>query len=269
MAPFHPYHRPEPRRLERKAIASFVLGIASLLFGGFLTGLPAIILGATARKDIDQSGGHLEGRGLAATGIVGGFFGTGFGVILALWVVSAFVTRGEEPPLATMPADTITASPPETAPPPVPSGVRAYGSLEVVDLDASRPLRGQLAEVLARTPRERTVVIQTYVSSSAACKAIAGSLSDARMQKALADVTLVRVDVEEYDRELAHLHIETRMAPSFYKLDAKGMPTEAISADAWGASVPENMAPVLGTFMARRAEAGHARAGTSTRKPRR
>jgi hypothetical protein len=254
--------------MERKAIASFILGIASLLFGGFLTGLPAIILGATARKDIDQSGGALDGRGLAATGIVGGFFGTGFGVILALWVVSAFVTRDEEPPLATMPAATITASPPATATP-LPSGVRAYGTLEVVDLDASRPLRGQLAEVLARTPRERTVVIQTYLTSSAACNAIAGSLSDARMQKALANVTLVRVDVEEYDRELAHLHIETRMAPSFYKLDAKGMPTEAISADAWGASVPENMAPVLGTFMAPRVEAGHARAGTSTRKPRR
>jgi hypothetical protein len=254
--------------MERKAIASFVLGIASLLFGGFLTGLPAIILGATARKDIDQSGGALDGRGLAATGIVGGFFGTGFGVILALWVVSAFVTRDEEPPLATMPAATITANAPAaSAAPPLPSGVRAYGTLEVVDLDASRPLRGQLAEVLPRTPRERTVVIQTYVTSSAACNAIAGSLSDVRMQKALANVTLVRVDVEEYDRELAHLHIETRMAPSFYKLDPKGMPTEAISADAWGANVPEKMAPVLGTFMSHRASAGHARAGTSTRKP--
>src|SRR5215207_1308838 len=99
MAPFHPYHRPAPRRMERKAIASFVLGLSSLLFGGFFTGLPAIVLGATARKDIDRSGGTLEGRALAATGIVGGLFGTGFGVILALWVVSAFVIRAEEPPL--------------------------------------------------------------------------------------------------------------------------------------------------------------------------
>jgi len=271
LPPLHPYARPPAPRLERKAIASFLLGISSLLFGGFFTGLPAIVLGATARKEIDRAGGTLEGRALAATGIVGGLFGTGFGVILALWVVSAFVTPSEDPPVAAaMP--TAPAAPKLSEPPaPAPSGVRAYGSLEVVDLDASRPLRGQLAEIVARTPHGRTIVLQTYLPASSACSAVAASLTDLRMQHALANVTLVRVDADEYERELAALHVETRTAPWFYKIDGKGTPTDAISAEAWGANVPENMAPALGSFIARRAAATDrtAPAATSPRKRRR
>ena len=69
------------------------------------------------------------------------------------------------------------------------------------------------------------------------------------MQRALANVTLVRVDVEEYERDLRSMSVETRSAPWFYRLDGKGDPTDAISAAAWDAHSPENMAPVLGRFV--------------------
>ena len=51
---------------------------------------PAIILGATARRDIDRSNGRLTGRRLAATGIVTGLFGTGIGFVVLLWVMGAY-----------------------------------------------------------------------------------------------------------------------------------------------------------------------------------
>lgn len=236
---------------------SLVLGLLSMGCAGPVAGVPAIILGSIARRDIDRSNGHLGGRAIAAGGIVSGLFGTGLGVVLVLWFVGAAITP--ETPASTAaitqptPVPTLAAAPDEpppmlVAPPPVPSGTRSYGSLEVVDLDESRPLRAQLAEIVKRS-RGRTVVLQTYVRWSPACTAVAAALPDRRMQGALANVTLVRVDIDEYDSELHKMKIETTTAPWFYKLDAKGNPTDAISADAWDANVPENMAPVLGKFV--------------------
>jgi hypothetical protein len=260
MGPLHPYaFRPAAHgeRTESKAVVSLVLGLLSMGCAGPIFGVPAIILGALARRDIDRSSGALSGRATAAGGIVSGLFGTGLGLVVALWVVgAAFAPLAEEPSpnAATDPAPPLAAVADDTAPPATvaapPPGVRSYGSLDVVDLDDSRPLRAQLIEIVRRS-RGRTVVLQTYVKSSSTCDAIAAALPDKRMQLALANVTLVRVDVDEYDRELRRMNIETATAPWFYKLDAKGDPADAISADAWEANAPENMAPVLGRFIHR------------------
>jgi hypothetical protein len=64
-----------PPRTSRKAITSLVLGIASFLCNLF-TGIPAILFGAFALNDINQSRGQLTGRGMAITGIVTGSIGT-------------------------------------------------------------------------------------------------------------------------------------------------------------------------------------------------
>ena len=236
-----------------------MLGLLSMGCAGPVAGVPAIVLGSIARRDIDRSNGRLAGRAIAAGGVVSGLFGTGLGIVIVLWFVGAAIAP--EAPASTAaitqptPVPTLAASleePPPVivAPPPLPSGTRSYGTLEVVDLDGSRPLRTQLTEIVKRS-RGRTVVLQTYVRWSPACAAVAAALPDKRMQRALANVTLVRVDVDEYDSELDKMKIETTTAPWFYKLDAKGNPTDAISGDAWGADVPENMAPVLRKFVHR------------------
>jgi hypothetical protein len=230
-----------------------VLGIVSLACVGVITGLPAIVLGAIARRDIERSGGNLVGRKLAAGGIVTGLFGTGVGFVVLLWIMGSAFAPSIESTVAEAPSP-FGETPPVAAPSPIPSGTRSYGSLDVVDLDDSRPLRTQLAEIVARA-HGRTVVLQTYLSSSPACTAVADALTDTRMQRALANVTLVRVDIDEYDRELSNMKVETRTAPWFYKLDAQASPTDAISADAWEANLPENMAPVLGRFVHRGARA--------------
>lgn len=264
MGPFHPHPlRPPPRieRTEEKAVIALVLGILSMGCAGPITGVPAIVLGSLARRDIDRSSGTRTGRAIAAAGIASGLFGTGLGFVIMLCVVGAVLTPDGPDDTASLPppAEPASVATDDLLPPPAPvtpapatAGTRSYGSLEVVDLDDTRGLRAQLVEITQRS-RGRKVVLQTYAKASAVCEAVDAALPDTRMQGALANVTLVRVDVDEYDTELRQMKIETASAPWFYKLDAKGNPTDALSAEAWETEAPENMAPVLRRFVHRAA----------------
>ena len=58
-----------PPQTSGKAIASFVLGLCSLVFC-FLTGVPAIFLGIFGLNDINNPRKNVKGSGLAMSGIV-------------------------------------------------------------------------------------------------------------------------------------------------------------------------------------------------------
>jgi hypothetical protein len=65
-----------------KATASLVCGILSIaLCLGFFTGIPAIVLGHISRKNIQQSGGRLQGGGLALAGLILGYVGVAFSAL--------------------------------------------------------------------------------------------------------------------------------------------------------------------------------------------
>ena len=229
----------EPERSDHRATGALVLGVLSMTCLGFLAGIPAIVLGAMSRKEIDRSQGALSGRGIAAGGIVTGLFGTGISLIVLVTLLSG-VIESVNPP------EPRTASPLRV---PVAAGTRSYGSLDVVDLDTKTPLKGQITEIArVAASKSRTVMLQTYVRSSKECAEVAAALPDTRMQKALTNVTLVRVDVDAFEDELKDMRIETESAPWFYKLDANAHATDAIRADEWDANIPENMAPVLQDF---------------------
>jgi hypothetical protein len=215
MGPYRP-----PQSTESKAIASLVLGLSSLMCLGAITGLPAVVLGALARKEIDRSSGTLTGRGLAAGGIVSGLFGTGLGFVMLLYVLGGAL-------------ESKTAS-----------------SLEVVDLRDDRPFGAQMRTVLedAKT-QHRTVLLQTHSQKDVRCAQIAAALPDARVQRALTNVTLVRVDVDRYDAELRAMKIETRSAPYFYRLDEEALPIDAMNGRDVDPSAPEKMGPKLAAFV--------------------
>jgi hypothetical protein len=197
------------------------------------------VLGAMARKEIDRSQGALTGRGMAAGAIVTGLFGTGLSLVILVALLGGAIESIKPP-------EPRTESPLRV---PVAAGTRSYGSLDVVDLDSQSALKAQLAD-LSRTAsaKGRTVILQTYVRSSHECAEVAASLPDPRMQRALENVTLIRVDIDTFESELKAMRVDTEAAPWFYKLDGNARPTDAISADEWDANVPENMAPVLGDF---------------------
>ena len=74
------YGAPSPQS-SGKATTSLVLGIASVVVCGLFTGIPAIILGVKARREVRESNGQLGGEGLALGGIITGIVGT------LLWLV--------------------------------------------------------------------------------------------------------------------------------------------------------------------------------------
>jgi prepilin-type processing-associated H-X9-DG protein len=75
------WESPSPRT-SGKAIASLTLGL--LFFLACLTGLPAILFGRRALRDIESSKGRLRGRRMAIGGIVFGVFGCLFTILLFL-----------------------------------------------------------------------------------------------------------------------------------------------------------------------------------------
>lgn len=72
-----------------KAIASLVLGILGLVCFGFLTSIPAIVIGHSARREIQAGKG--TGDGIALAGIVTGWVVTGLTIIGVLIVIGVLV----------------------------------------------------------------------------------------------------------------------------------------------------------------------------------
>lgn len=83
-----------PPRTSGKATVSLVLGVLSLFMCFFLSGIPAIVLGLGARKDIRNSQGRQSGDGLALGGIITGIIGSIIGLaVLALLIAAIAVGR--------------------------------------------------------------------------------------------------------------------------------------------------------------------------------
>jgi len=76
------------------AVTSLVLGIVSLVMCGFLTGIPAMVIGRRTIKAIDLSRGTYGGRGLAQAGFWTGLVGTVYTGLMALLVIGVFAFGG-------------------------------------------------------------------------------------------------------------------------------------------------------------------------------
>ncbi|MGH3405628.1 MAG: DUF1707 and DUF4190 domain-containing protein [Streptosporangiaceae bacterium] len=77
-----------PRPTNQLAIAALVCGCAQLFFS-VLTGIPAVILGHIARRQIRETGEN--GDGMALAGLILGYVGIGLSVIFAVIIVLVIV----------------------------------------------------------------------------------------------------------------------------------------------------------------------------------
>jgi putative exporter of polyketide antibiotics len=68
-------------KTSQKAIWSLVLGILGLVCCGLFTGIPALILGNNAKKEIASSGGAQTGAGMAQAGFVLGIIAIALSVV--------------------------------------------------------------------------------------------------------------------------------------------------------------------------------------------
>jgi len=247
--------RPIPPN-DAKAIVALVLGILCLVgtfcWMGVPLGVPAIILGALALRDIRRSEGMLGGSGMAIAGVVMGSIGA---LVFLCWVgflAIAFFSASKVAPLVPVPVAPTT--PAATTPPAlVPPG--GWGRIHVVALhpSASQTLRAQLADEMraAKTAGE-TVLVETIAPACAACAEIARAMPEPDLQTALATVRIVHVDVDEFGLEAASLHLHTPALPWFYLVDSHGDPRDGVSADEWDDNDADEIAPVLQAFVQRK-----------------
>jgi Domain of unknown function (DUF4190) len=240
-----PASRPEGPR-ETKAAASLALGVLSVVGAmcgvGLSLGLPAIVLGALAHRDIRRSGGVAGGGGLATAGIFLGAMGS---ILFVVWLgIVAFAVLGPRSPSASMFPRTPESPVPATAP-------ARPERATVVELHTSGgSLRAQLVTQVAAARRAgQPVLVETSMKTCDPCAEIDQAAPDPVVQQAMSDVRWLRIDVGEFRTELAGLRMNEPTVPWFYLLDARGQPRDAISADEWDDNVAENIAPVLGAFV--------------------
>jgi Domain of unknown function (DUF4190)/Thioredoxin len=236
-----------------KATASLVLGLLSIFCFGLVSGIPAIVFGFLARRDIARSGGGLGGAGMALGGIIVGSIGTLMSVASAVMFAVGMI--GAAHAVSSLPTSVPTT--PFVIPPPTPTATSTgaiasttlHGTIKVVRLGSGSPLQDQLVELRTNEIADgRTPIIETTASWCTACKEIASTIDDPLLQRALANVTLVEVDTDEFGAELGDLKMETSAIPFFFKIDSAAHATDAISGDEWDANTPVNEAPVLGAF---------------------
>jgi hypothetical protein len=125
------------------------------------------------------------------------------------------------------------------------------GSIAIVELVAGdvgldEQLRLQLVQATQAGERP---VLWTVKTDCQACEAVGRALPDARMQRALARVRLLRANAESFSRELEQLGVPSERVPGFTLLDARCRVQDHIHSGEWDADVPAKIAPILEKFL--------------------
>jgi hypothetical protein len=259
-----------PLRTSGTATLALAAGVLSFfcLFG--LGGVLAITLGWLAHGEIERSEGRLAGKGLASTGI-------GLGIanlivtVVGVGVLVALAVRPDSPSAVLTPPAPYPAAPPVLAPtppavpapPPAPEAeaVEAtpvlpglpphIGKIVIVEAAVGGDaLEAQLLSQLQESSKAgERLVLWTVTTDCEPCDEVGQALPDARMQRALGKVRLVRADTASFPRELQQLGIPSGSVPGFTLLDAHAHPLDHIHGGEWDANVPANMAPILDKFL--------------------
>jgi hypothetical protein len=132
--------------------------------------------------------------------------------------------------------------------PPTKTKVMTIETLEVVDMGtADGPLADQL-RTQRLAAKGRMLIVETTATWCKPCIAITKYIGDPAMTRALAGVTLVRVDIDQFASELTANGFTDSSVPWFVMFDDKLQVKDKITSAEWDDDVPANMAPVLGAF---------------------
>jgi uncharacterized protein DUF4190 len=250
------------------ALAAGVLSYFCLFgFGGIL----AIALGWIAHTEIERSEGRLTGKGRASVGI-------GLGIsnlvlsLVGIGVLVALAVRPDPAPAAAAPL----ARPPVVAPTPIfppgpgsgvenpappaevagaeptlPSLPPHVGKISVVELDAGTgAIEPQLlAQLKDSAAAGEQLVLWTVTVDCEPCAAVGRALPDARMQRALSKVRLLRADAASFPVELRKLGVPIDTVPGFTLLDSHAHALDHIHGGEWDADIPANIAPIMERFV--------------------
>ena len=246
------------------ALAAGVLSFVCLFGVG---GMVAIVLGWLAYGEIERSEGRLSGRGLAGTGIGLGIANlvvsvVGVGVFIALAIRPDGPTTSVAPPKPTpvLPAPRLVPAPSPLptgsaevaeAEPALPNLPPHVGKISIVEAtNGAEALEAQLLVQLKESAKSgEQVMLWTVTSDCEPCAAVGRALPDARMQRALSKVRLVRADAASFPGELQRLGVPIDTVPGFTLLDSHAHALDHIHGGEWDADIPANIAPILDRFL--------------------
>jgi hypothetical protein len=102
--------------------------------------------------------------------------------------------------------------------------------------------------VVAARAEER-LVLWLVVEDCKPCNAVEAALATVDVQHALGRARLIRLDAAEFLAELARLGVPMDAFPSFVLLGPDGHATDYVDGSEWDDDVPQNIAPVLKSFV--------------------
>jgi hypothetical protein len=254
-------------RLNATALLSLLVGIfGTLCFFWGIAGIGSIVLGMVGHSEIKRSEGRQHGSGLAIAGIVLGVLHlvalvVGFAVLFTLAASKSAATAFPTPAPAFTPTPVPTTS--GTAPAAKvadepgaasrESGTRLtrFGGLTLIDPGTDEPALAPLleSELAEATDARETLVLFLTTPDCAPCTGVSISLASQRMQTALHGVRLLRIDARDYQVDLARRGFPIDVMPGFALIGPRGEPSDYVNGGEWDADIPENIAPVLGSFV--------------------
>jgi hypothetical protein len=172
-------------------------------------------------------------------------------ILLAL----ALVACSREPSSKPVEVKPPEARPVEAAKPAATTGltpnakITSHADFVMVDLAPDDgPLRAQVLGWLGNA-KDRIFMVETTAKWCRPCIGFTKYAGDPQMTKALAGVTLARIDIDQFDEdEIKSVGLSAAEVPWFVLFDDELAIQDAITSGEWDDDVPENMAPVLGAF---------------------
>jgi thiol-disulfide isomerase/thioredoxin len=121
-----------------------------------------------------------------------------------------------------------------------------------------KPSAGELDKLLpAEVAKANAQQLRPFVEIGAEwckpCKQLEASMNDARMKDAFNGTYVIRLDVDDWSSSLSTFDLEPTVIPVVFEIDAHGKSTgRSINGNDWGATIPENVAPLLKAFFAKK-----------------
>jgi len=136
--------------------------------------------------------------------------------------------------------------------PPPPPGDRGPARPTIVELDPDQPLAAHLqAHATQAHARGLRPVFEVGAIWCPPSKLFGDALDHPHMQTALANVYLIRADMDAFGHDPLLRELNVVSVPVFFELDGEGRTTgRSITGAAWGADTIDNMSAALAKFLA-------------------